>query len=89
VRGTLRVDGGCYDLKDASRVSQHFTIPESQDTVVVLRQPSVADAIRFALRVLSTIDLDDQSRLSAYKIDNVGTDRLLPNELKPFDRSRP
>jgi hypothetical protein len=34
-------------------------IPELHDTVVVLRQPSVADAIRFAVRMLPAIELNN------------------------------
>ena len=88
VRGTLHADSSGYDFEHASDIAQHFMIPESQDAVVVLRQPSVADAICFAVSVLSTIDLYDQSRFSAHEVNNVTTDRLLANELATLNRSR-
>ena len=88
VRGTLRADSGCYDFEDAVHILQNIVIPESQDSVVVLSQPPVADAVRFTVSVLPTIDLQNQTRFPADKIDNVRANRLLANELAAFDRSR-
>jgi hypothetical protein len=87
VRGTLHADSGCYDLKNAVHIFQTVMIPESQDAIVVLSQPSVANSILLVVRMLATIDLDNESRFPADEIDDVGADRLLANELAAFDRS--
>ena len=60
-------------------------IPESQDTVVVVGQPSVANTIRFAVSVLSAIKLDNHSRFAAYEVNHVWPDRLLANKLTTFN----
>jgi hypothetical protein len=88
VRGTLHADGGCDDLQNAVHIFQNIMIPETQDAVVVLIQPSIADTICFAVSVLSAIDLDNYSRFPAQEIDDVATDRLLANKLSIFDRPR-
>jgi hypothetical protein len=88
VRGTLHADSGCYDLQNAIHIFQNVMIPESQDTVVVLRQPSVTDAIRFAVSMLSAIDLNNHPRFPTDEIDDIGTNRLLANKLTVFKRSR-
>jgi hypothetical protein len=88
VRGALRADSGYNDLQNAVHVFQNVVIPEPQDTVVVLGQPSIADTICFAVSVLSAIHLYNHPRFPADKIDHVGTDRLLANELAAFNRPR-
>lgn len=46
-------------------------------------QPDVAPAIVFRFfRMLATVNLDDESECGAGKINNIGTDGLLPFELQ-------
>ena len=61
MRGTLHTDSGCYDLQNAVHIFHNFMISELQDAIVMLGQPSVTGAIRFAVSVLPAIDLDNQS----------------------------
>jgi hypothetical protein len=88
VRGALRADGSCYDFKNTVHIFQNIMIPETQDAIVVLGQPSIADAIHFAVSVLSAIDLNNHTRFPTDEIDDVGTNWLLANKLSIFDRPR-
>jgi hypothetical protein len=47
-------------------------------------QPLIAASVLNAVRVLTTVDLDDQSPSTANKIDNVRADWLLSDEFAAF-----
>jgi len=58
-------------------------VPESKDSKSLLLQIGVAHAITDNLLcMLSAIDLDDQPRLHATEVCEVGTDRMLPPKLR-------
>ena len=69
------------DLDDAFGVRQDIVVPEAQHAEIVVGRPLVANRVTRIVGVLSTIDLDDQTRLAANEIDSVRSDRLLSNEL--------
>ena len=46
-------------------------------------QPSISNRILLAVRMLASIQLNDQSAFTANEINNVWTDCLLYHELKP------
>ena len=80
VRGSLSERGrNCF--KNARHVAQHVVVPKPQDLVVVISKPFVTNCIARIIRMLSAIDLDNQTAFAANEIDNVGTDRVLPNKL--------
>jgi hypothetical protein len=88
VRGSLRKRGrDCF--KNCRHVAKHVVIPEPQNSVVVVRKPLVANCIAGVVRVLSSIRFNNEASFAADKIDNVGTDRLLPNELVSVKGERP
>jgi hypothetical protein len=58
----------------------HFVIPEPQNDKALAPQPSVAVCVVDTFNVLTAIDFDDQFRLKAHKVHEVGTDRLLALE---------
>ena len=52
-------------------------------------EPLIAGGVALVIRVLATVDFDDESLLSTDKIYDIRPDRLLPHELKPpSDRER-
>lgn len=60
---------------------QHFMIPESQHTESTLCQVGVPlRVVRFGLRVLTSVEFDDQARLQAREVSDIGTDRMLSAE---------
>src|SRR5262245_1716248 len=62
----------------ASRLPQHFVVPEAQDAVSARRQElSSRRIVRYSLHfaVLAAVHLDDQPLLVATKVSEVGTDR--------------
>jgi hypothetical protein len=88
VRGRLRKCG--HDrFKDARHVAQHVVVPKSQDAVVVIDKPFVANRIAPIIRVLTTINFNDETEFTANQIHRIRTDRLLPNELVAIEPSRP
>jgi hypothetical protein len=88
VRGRLRKCG--HDrFKDAHHVAQHIVVPKSQDAIVVIDKPFVANRIAPVIRVLTTINFNDETEFTANQIHRIRTDRLLPNELVAIEPSRP
>jgi len=54
----------------------------------MIEEPLVADRIALAVGMLTTIDLDNEPLLSAYKVYDIGSDWFLTYEFEPADRSR-
>jgi hypothetical protein len=77
----------CEDcVPNAFDISQHFVIPETQDAVAMRDEPLIAHGVASALRVLATVDLDDEPLLSTDKIHDIRTDRLLTHEFESVER---
>jgi hypothetical protein len=88
VRGSLRKRGrDCF--KNARHVVQHFIVPKSQYAVVVVDKPFVTNRIARVIRVLPSVDLNNEATITANKIDDIGTDRILPDELVSIQPARP
>ncbi len=88
VRGSLRKRGrDCF--KNARHIAQPFVVPKSQDAVVVIGKPFVANHISRIIRMLPPVDLNNEATFTANKIDDVGTDRFLPDELVSIQPARP
>jgi hypothetical protein len=88
VRGSLRKrSGNC--LKNARHVPEHLIVPKSKHSVVVIDKPFVANRIAGTVRMLPSINLDDETTIPTDEIHRVGADRLLPNELVSVQPPRP
>ena len=87
VRGALGKRGG-YRFENASHVAQNIVVPESQNAVPVIDKPFVANRVARVVRVLASIDFNDESAFAADQIDGVRTDRLLPDEFVTFEATR-
>jgi hypothetical protein len=88
VRGRLRRQRGRYDFQYARHVAQHVVVPESQDSIIVLRKPSVANYVTRIVRMLSAIDFNDEPMLAANQVDRVWSNRFLPNEFVAIELAR-
>jgi hypothetical protein len=82
VRGRRRRRCGKDCVPNPFDILQDFTVPETQDTVTVLYEPSIAHSVGSAFGVLTAIDLDHEPLLSADKIDDVRPDGFLTHEFE-------
>src|SRR5437763_4941296 len=75
----------CFQDRQQHTVSicQHIVIPETEHAVIFTREISVSDDILCALRMVSAIDLNNQSSIAADEIRNERPDRFLPDKLEP------
>jgi hypothetical protein len=55
----------------------------------MLPQPLISQPVGIAVRMLSAVKLNDQTPLSAHKVDNITPDGLLASELAAFKAPRP
>ncbi len=67
-------------------ISEHFVIPETQDTVAAFDEPLTTGSVTLAIRVLATVDFDDEPLLSTDKIYDIRPDRLLTHEFETAER---
>jgi hypothetical protein len=92
-RETIRVRGRFCErsgnnFQNAVCILQHINVPKTKDSVLVLLQPLVPQHVASAFCVLAAIDLNHQSLLATYEIDNIWPDRLLPYKLEITKRPR-
>jgi hypothetical protein len=80
VRGSFR-EGGGNRFENARQIARDVVVPKSQDAVVTVDQPSVANNIPLTVSMLSSVYLDDQAAFAANEIYCVRADWLLPDEL--------
>jgi hypothetical protein len=88
VRGRL-CKGGGDRFENTRHIAQHIVIPKSQDAIVVIDKPFVVNRVAPVVRVLATINFNNETKFTANEVDRIGTDRLLPNELEAIEPSRP
>jgi hypothetical protein len=69
----------CNHLQHAVEIRMHVVVPKSQDTKTLLPKPSIATCIAFR-SMLSTVNLDNQSRLQTNEVGDVRPDRHLSSE---------
>ena len=77
------------DFKNTRHVAKDVIIPKSQDAIVVVGKPFVANHVARVIGVLATVYLNNETTLAADKINCVGANRLLPNELVTIEPARP
>ena len=87
VRGSL-CKRGRDRFKNARHVAHHFVVPKSQDAVVMIGKPFVANHIARAVSVLPSIHLNNQTAFAANEVDCVRTDRLLTNKFIAVETAR-
>jgi hypothetical protein len=87
VRGRCRGRCGEDCIPNPFDVLQDFIVPETEDTVAVRCEPSIAYRIGAVFGVLAAIDLDHEPLLSTNKIDDIRPDRSLTHEFEPSKRS--
>jgi hypothetical protein len=87
VRGRCSGLSGKDCIPNPFDILQDFIVPETEDTVAVLREPSIAHGIAAVFGMLAAIDLDHQPLLSTNKIDDTRPDRLLTHEFESSKRS--
>jgi hypothetical protein len=87
VRGRLCVQGAYDCLQHATHVSEHVVVPESQNAIVAIDQPSLADGIARISRMLAAVDLNDQAPFSTYKIDDIRPNGFLADKLESGQRA--
>ncbi len=75
-------------LPNAFDIFQHFIIPETQDAVAMLDEPSVTHGVAAAIGVLASVDLEDEPFFSTNEIRDVRSDRLLTHEFESAERAR-
>jgi hypothetical protein len=88
VRGSLSKRGR-NRFKNARHIAQHFVVPKSQDAVVVIDQPFVANDVARIVRVLSSVDFNNQTAFATNKVGCVRTDRFLTNKSMTSKAARP
>jgi hypothetical protein len=76
VRGRLRKGSGDR-FENTCHVTQHIVIPKSQDAIVVIDKPFVANRVALVVRVLATINFNDETKFTANEVDR---DRSAPAE---------
>ena len=72
-------------VRDGIRVSQYVVIPEAQDEEAVFPQESISLQIPGLVRVLTTIDFDNELALHADEIEDVVVVGMLPSKLAPIE----
>jgi len=68
-------------------IGQHVVVPETDDTITPRRQPTRARVA--VIRVLPAIDLDDELRLGAEEVGDIGAERMLTAEAETFELFSP
>jgi hypothetical protein len=77
-------------VQDPLDVAEEFVIVEAGHTVASIAQGLFSRPIATALvigRMSRAVDLDDQLFLAANEVGEIGTDRLLPDELEASERA--
>jgi hypothetical protein len=76
VRGQRGHDG----FQNAIYIFKNIVVPEMQHAITVISQPSVAHSIAFVDRMLAAVEFDDQPLLATNEIDDIRSDRFLPDK---------
>jgi hypothetical protein len=70
------------------RIGVQLRVPHPQNRPTLVRQEGVAPNIALTIRMLATVQLEDELRLPTGEIRNVRPDRQLPRELRPQPRDQ-
>ena len=69
-------------LEDCFRFVHHLVVAEAEHLETSRSQPCVPDAIVIGIIMVSTVELDDESRVVAHEVADVPTDGFLSAELR-------
>ena len=72
------------DAENAFPVTQYLRIPKSQHLISLRRERGIACVVLWIIGVLTTVNFDDELPLATNEIDDIGANRLLPNEFEPI-----
>ena len=75
VRGSIHKRGS-NRIENAGQIARYIVVPESQDTVIVVGKPFIANGVALTVGVLSTVDLYNQAAFTTDKVHGVRPDRL-------------
>lgn len=86
--GAAEILGGAGKdhLRHAIRVVADVTVPQTKDGPTLIVEPFVAYLVALRLRMLPSINLDDEPCLPARQIRDVRTNRQLSRELRSVSR---
>ena len=91
LEGEVREGGGAERIKNHVQhpigIRQHVIVPEADDAIPARLEPIGARLTFFGM--LSAIDLDDEFRLGAKEIDDIGSERMLAAEAETFELFSP
>ena len=88
VRGSLRERGG-NRFQNPRHMEQNVVIPESQQAIIMLDEPFIADHVVRAFRMLASVHLDNEVTFPANEVDDIATNRLLADEFVTAQAARP
>ena len=80
MRGHIRIQCARYRLENTLDIGHDIVIPDTQNSIVVLTQPTITRSIGKAVRVLAAVNFDNQTFFSADEIDDVAANSVLSNE---------
>jgi hypothetical protein len=72
-------------FKNAVDISDHLVVPKAKHFEAMLDEPTVADCVTLVGGVLAAIDFDDEPCFAAQEVDDVRTDRLLPDKFMSIE----
>jgi hypothetical protein len=84
---TIR-EHGRNRFQNARDIAQDIVVPESQNSIIVIGKPLIAQYIMPVFSMLPAIHLNNETRFAANEIDRVWTDRFLPNKFVAIERAR-
>ena len=79
----------CDHFEYTIYVPQDIIVPKPQHVIVMLLQPLISQPVGITVRMLSAVQLNDQTPLSTHKVDNITPDGLLASELAAFKAPGP
>jgi len=82
VRGLALTQRGSNPLKHAGKVAKNVIIPDAQNTISLIGELPVSFGIPPIYGVLTTIDLDNKTALTADEIHRIAPDWLLTHKLE-------
>jgi hypothetical protein len=87
VRGSV-LQGACNFFKHPEQIARNIVVPKPQDTIVTISEPCVSDGVALTIRMLPAINFHDQSAFAANKVDDIRSDRFLPDEFVAIQPAR-
>ena len=88
--GTAEALGGPLNnqIEHIIRIGIQRGVPNPQNRPALVREESIAPNIALAIHMRAPVQLNDQPRLTAGEIGDVGSDRQLTGEPRPKPRNQ-